>query len=714
MKKTSIFRERSFIICWIGLFLSGALVLLLAGLLEGRRAPVRRTPAPPPVSLKQRAEEISRNITLHWTDPRLQQLTALGAALDSSGGNDESMIKRWLDRRRDIFSAVVWYRNRDNPLRVLRSTVPEELAAHGITGMPQARIIQFVYSGPLDRPAGATELYARRQLSGAGTEAPIVSLGIFLPDSRTRQALELFLSLDSLSLLTGSLEKKGESIAIVDTAGFLLAGSPPSGSAVSLKNKAELTDGRIRAARLELPNLPWSVIITVPVESAAAGSGGPTGGGRIRWPGPLHLVLLLLVSGLFARFLSPRLDRPVRALIDTASEIARGNFDEMIPESKDRELNRLVKVFNYMSSEMVRFREIDVHGIVNRKNKVETILKNIADGIIVTDSDDCVLMLNPVTEKWFAVQEPASIDKPLKDILKIPELTRLVKSVRKGSTVNHAEFQFNVAGFRKPKVFLAHAANVISDEGLASGVVTIIRDITKEKEADTIKTELISMVAHELKSPLTSIYGFSELLLDSHVLEDQAKEYAQVILNESSRLTELVNKFLDLSRLEAGKTEINMLPFDMKQLVEKITLFHNGMAKQKNIKVITEIPEKLPLASGDQDFIEQVILNLFSNAVKYSPVNSKIGIELKVEENRIQVSIIDNGYGIPKESLPYIFNKFYRVAESEESDQATEGSGLGLALAREIVEQHGGTIRVNSKLGVGSVFSFSIPVATIA
>ena len=221
------------------------------------------------------------------------------------------------------------------------------------------------------------------------------------------------------------------------------------------------------------------------------------------------------------------------------------------------------------------------------------------------------------------------------------------------------------------------------------------------------------MVAHELKSPLTSIYGFSELLLDSEKLENQDREYAQVILNESSRLTELVNKFLDLSRLEAGKTEINMLPFDIRQLIEKITLFHNGIAKQKNIRVITEIPDTLPLASGDQGFIEQVILNLFSNAVKYSPDNSKIGIELKTESSRIHISIIDNGYGIPRESLPFIFNKFYRVAESEESDQSTEGSGLGLALAREIVEQHGGTIKVNSKLGVGSVFSFSIPVAEI-
>lgn len=715
MKKSSPFRERSFLICWAVLFLFGLLVLLLRTLFTGHTLHGEKRADAAPVSMTQRIDDIVQRITTEWTVPHLQQLISFGAVLDSSDGNDRVLIQRWLDRRRDIYSAVVWYRNSDIPVRVLRSTVPEELAAAGITGKPQATIIQFIYSDSLARPAGATELYAGRQLLNSDLGVPIVALGTFLPDSRTRQAIELFLPLNTLNKLVTAQKHKGESIAIANTEGSLLAGIPlPSPQLASrLKTGNEIVSGNIRAVRRELPNLPWSVILSMPVKSAAGGMDALVTIPRFNLVQLFSVIVLLILSALFARFLSPWLSKPLRSLIEAVSGAARGDFAEMIPEQKDRELNKIVKLFNYMSSEMVRFREIDVYGIVSRKNKVETILKNIADGVIVTDSDDCILMLNPVIEKWFGIQEATAADTPLQRILNIPELTRLVQSVRKGGTVDRAEFQFNVSGFRKAKVFLAHAANVINDEGVASGVVTIIRDITKEKEADTIKTELISMVAHELKSPLTSIYGFSELLLDSNMLEDQAKEYAQVILNESSRLTELVNKFLDLSRLEAGKTEINMLPFDIKQLIEKITLFHNGMAKQKNIKVITELPKKLPLACGDQDFIEQVILNLFSNAIKYSPANSKIGIELKVEHNRIFVSLIDNGYGIPKESLPFIFNKFYRVAESEESDQSTEGSGLGLALAREIVEQHGGSIKVNSKLGVGSVFSFSIPVAEI-
>ena len=156
-----------------------------------------------------------------------------------------------------------------------------------------------------------------------------------------------------------------------------------------------------------------------------------------------------------------------------------------------------------------------------------------------------------------------------------------------------------------------------------------------------------------------------------------------------------------------------MNPFDLGQVIQKVVDVHNGQAQKKDIRVIIDSPDRIPLTSGDQDMIEQVIVNLFSNAVKYSPPHSKIGIEIKEENESLIVSVIDNGYGIPKEALPKIFEKFYRVVDNDETNEV-EGSGLGLALAREIIEQHGGTIKVNSRLGVGSVFTFSIPKAKLS
>ena len=420
------------------------------------------------------------------------------------------------------------------------------------------------------------------------------------------------------------------------------------------------------------------------------------------------LIIACIVITLSAVILSKWIDLPQKKLIAAATEMARGNFNQRLPIQKNKTMNRLVKLFNYMAEEMDRLQKMDVSEIINEKNKTETILRHIADGVVVTDPQDRILVINSVAEKWFGLNEKNVTRKPIRQCIKNQPLISLLQEVKDGRLHSSAELSIDVISTKEKKIFQAHAARVHNPEDKLIGVVTVIRDVTKEKEADRIKTELVSMVAHELKSPLTSIYGFSELLLDSELNDPQAKEYAQVILSESTRLTDLINKFLDLSRLEAGRTEIHMIPFDLRQVVDKITDVYKGQAEAKEIKVITELPRKLPLAFGDPDMIEQVLLNLFSNAVKYSPNHSKVGIEAKVNDKEIVISVIDNGYGIPSEAIGRIFDKFYRVSDSEGTEEV-EGSGLGLTLAKEIVEKHGGTITVNSRLGIGSIFSFSIP-----
>jgi len=400
---------------------------------------------------------------------------------------------------------------------------------------------------------------------------------------------------------------------------------------------------------------------------------------------------------------------PLRQLMVSIMQMARGDFSKPIPKQKNPELNQLGKIINYMAKEMDHLKQLDISEIINDKNKTETILRNIADGVIVTDPRDCLLVINTVAEEWFNLKENDVRMMPIQECIKDKHLHGLLQKVKDGSLHASTEFTYWGLGIRE-KVFQANAARVQNVENQLVGVVTVIRDVTKEKEADQIKTELVSMVAHELKSPLTSIYGFSELLMDEKFKNPETKKYVHVILNESNRLTELVNKFLDLSRLESGRTEIHQAPFDLVQLIENLVVTFGGLAEKKSIRVVTEIQPHLPMAYGDHNLIEQVLVNLFSNAVKYSPENSKIGIEAKTDETGLVVSVIDNGYGIPKDALPKIFKKFFRVSESDDLEVA-EGSGLGLALSKEIIEQHGGKITVTSRLGVGSIFSFTIPTA---
>ena len=422
------------------------------------------------------------------------------------------------------------------------------------------------------------------------------------------------------------------------------------------------------------------------------------------------LLLVVTVVSVLAAFW---IDRPLRKLMTFITEMGRGNFSLRIPDQRNTQMKRLAKLMNYMAEEMDHLQQINVSHIINEKHKTEMILRNIADGVLVTDPEERILVINATAEKWFGLDERDVLHKPIKDCIKNRNLLTMLNEVRDGKSRVSTEFRSRVRGHDAERLFEANAVQVFSRDNRNIGVVTVVRDITKERDADRVKTELVSMVAHELKSPLTSIYGFSELLLDSHLTPGQMREYVQVIQSESKRLTDFVNKFLDLSKLESGKMSVKTVPFDLKQVILQVAESFRGQLDRKGMRLIVEVPDTMPMAFGDQHLLEQVLVNLVSNAVKYSPSNSKVGVEVVAQNNTLQVNVIDNGYGIPKDALPQLFEKFYRVPDMENADEI-EGSGLGLALVKEIVERHGGQIRVKSKLGVGSVFTFSLPQADLS
>jgi len=424
------------------------------------------------------------------------------------------------------------------------------------------------------------------------------------------------------------------------------------------------------------------------------------------------LALTIIIAIIGAYFISKKISDPITQFTKSATQIARGNFSHKVEVNSDDEVGRLAKIFNYMTTELRRLDEMNLNKIITEKHKTETIIKNIADGVVVTDPENKILVLNSVAELWFELDEKDVIYNPIQNFIKNHDLLDLIKKVREQG--NHheesVEIKLKPKKFRKEVVLQAKAAQVVSNDGSLIGIVTIFRDVTKEKEIDRMKTELVSMVAHELRSPLTSIAGFSELLLDAGITKDQSQEYAEIILKESNRLGELINKFLDISRIESGKSQLNKMPLHIGYLIENILELNSYQAEKKNIRVHLNIPKELPLVYVDKEMIEEVVLNLFSNAIKYSPEHTSINICVEEIDDDLVVKVTDQGYGISKESLPNIFNKFYRVTDNEKVREIS-GSGLGLSLVKEIVEIHGGNVWVNSELGKGSTFSFSIPEA---
>jgi two-component system phosphate regulon sensor histidine kinase PhoR len=420
------------------------------------------------------------------------------------------------------------------------------------------------------------------------------------------------------------------------------------------------------------------------------------------------LATLLATVGTY--FLSKRISLPITHFTRTATEIARGNFNErVIVESQD-ELGRLAKIFNYMTEELHRLRKMDLNRIINEKKKTDTIIKNIADGVIVTDPNNRILVMNSVMESWFGIHEKECHGKPLEQCISNNTLLQFIRNVQNDTTKNTPTTEIVIKSTKTWRdIFLqAHAARVANEQNELIGIVTILRDITREKEIDRMKTELVSMVAHELRSPLTSISGFSELLLDPTVNREQSEEYATIILKESNRLSELINKFLDISKIEAGKSQAKKVPMQIRDVVDKVLDVNLHQAEKKGIVVSVKVSPNLALVLGDPDMLEQVILNLFTNAVKYSPENTAIEIRLKERESEVLIEVEDNGYGISEKSQQRLFEKFYRVTDNEKVREIT-GTGLGLALVKEIVEIHGGSIAVMSRLGEGSTFSFTIP-----
>lgn len=439
--------------------------------------------------------------------------------------------------------------------------------------------------------------------------------------------------------------------------------------------------------------------------------GGPAvAGGNLSLAFYFFLMLAVMLATLGAYYLSKKISRPIGRFTRTATEIARGNFNEKIDVTSNDEIGRLAKIFNYMTMELRRLHDMNLNKIITEKNKTQTIIRNIVDGVIVTDTAFRILVINDIAENWFGVNEKMALNKKLDQVIHNKELIDFLHNLdqyeQEGKSAKELKLK-NPDTWRD--IFLqARAAKVVGEKGELIGIVSILRDITREKEIDRMKTELVSMVAHELRSPLTSISGFSELLLDDGVTRQQSEEYAAIILKESNRLSDLINKFLDISKIEAGKIQMKRAPMQLREVVDKVLDINMFQSERKNIPVSVKASPNLPLVYADRDMIEQVILNLFSNAIKYSPEHASVELRLRELPADVLVEVEDTGYGISEESLPRIFEKFYRATDNE-SVREVSGTGLGLALVKEIVELHGGKITVSSVLGKGSVFSFTLP-----
>jgi signal transduction histidine kinase len=239
------------------------------------------------------------------------------------------------------------------------------------------------------------------------------------------------------------------------------------------------------------------------------------------------------------------------------------------------------------------------------------------------------------------------------------------------------------------------------------GIVASLSDITKQYELQQMKTDVMALVTHELRTPLTAIQGISEVLTQFEVDPGRRREMHAAIHDEAKRLAKMIDEYLDLTKLESGVRPLRLAPVRLATLVDRTLLLLDPVADQRGVKILRQFSGELPPVLVDSDLLARALTNLVANAIKYSPPKTEVTVAVRSEGHVVFVEVVDRGWGIPHEHLGRIFEKFYRVPRVEDAE--TPGTGLGLAMVREIMEIHGGSVAVRSAPGTGSTFTLRLP-----
>ncbi len=355
--------------------------------------------------------------------------------------------------------------------------------------------------------------------------------------------------------------------------------------------------------------------------------------------------------------------------------------------------------------------EIRCQVVAAEMRHLEAIVQAISDAVVVSNSFDELRLANPAARRLLHLADDMPARCPIDQVVTDPRLVELIRDARARGPRQRprtVEFQMPVEGQDRTYQVQTRGYEDASDGTV--GVITVFQDVTREKEIARMKTEFVSTVSHELRSPLTSIRAYVELLLDDDNDPKSRKEFHQIIAVESERLSRLIDNILNISRIEAGVVKVVKEPLDLTAIVKGAADVAVSQAKSKNQEIVIQLGPVFGQVEGDRDMLNQVVTNLLSNAMKYTPEGGKITVSTAVDEARkvARFSVQDTGVGISPQDQPRVFEKFFRIRKDS---HMAKGTGLGLSLVKHMVEDvHGGAISLTSELGKGSMFTVELPL----
>jgi len=405
---------------------------------------------------------------------------------------------------------------------------------------------------------------------------------------------------------------------------------------------------------------------------------------------------------------------PIYTLIDKIRKISEGDYSQQLDIDGDDEIGVLAKEFNHMTEQLKAYEELNVQNLMDEKQRAESIVNSISDGIIVTDREKKVILVNKAAERIFDIDQDRIQGRHFLEVINNEDIFNLIETASKTDLdrdLAYRQYSDITLGEKdKTKHYRVEARTIRNEKDESIGEVTLIQDITKLKEVDQLKSQFVSTAAHEFRTPLTSISMGAGLLLEQQIgdLNEDQLEIIEAIKEDEERLTALVGDLLDLSRMESGKIEMDIDDYNIKEIIKHGVDPFRSQAEKIGAKLEVNFEDHLPKVKADFNKISWVVTNIVGNALRYIPEDGtgSIKVDVKLSANNFLISISDNGKGIPEDYQERIFEKFVQL--KSDSVAKSGSSGLGLAISKEIIEAHGGRIWVRSEVGQGSTFYFTL------
>ena len=400
----------------------------------------------------------------------------------------------------------------------------------------------------------------------------------------------------------------------------------------------------------------------------------------------------IALSAALGYFLARSVADPLKRMSRIAGQMAEGDFESRVPERGIDEVGRLAAALNQLSSSL----QHTIQSLSEEQSKLDHVVTTMGEGVIAVDRSGQVIMANPQAQEMVASSEPALVGRSLDEEALAAAIMKAMSEARE-----------QTAEFRSRDGVLALQAHIspTAVEGSTVGAVAVIQDITEMQRVERMRRQFVADASHQLRSPLTAMQGYAEALLDEVAADAETRRrYLATIVSDAKRLNRLIEQLLDLSHIESGQAKLDVRPLAVPALLRRIV--NSIPSDEPRPRITVEARDDLPPAFADEAYTEQALLNLLGNAVRHTPPHGRVKVWARVDGDHLVVGVTDTGSGIAAEHLPRIWDRFYRAGESDKG-----GAGLGLAIVKSLIERQGGEVNAESQLGVGTTFTFTLPLA---